>query len=139
MPRLFTVDQANRTLPLVKRIVRDIVESHRLWERTVHEFELATAEARADRPSARAESLQREAQRLAAEIQGFMSELRELGIEFKGFDLGLVDFPSERDGRLVYLCWKLGEDAVMWWHELEGGYGGRQPLAPAEQVVTRDS
>ncbi|HEX7121015.1 MAG TPA: DUF2203 domain-containing protein [Gemmatimonadaceae bacterium] len=135
MTRLFTVDQANRMLPLVSRIVRDIVETHRVWQLTIQEFELATAESRADRPSLRADSMQREAQRLAREIQGFMGELRELGVEFKGFDLGLVDFPSERDGRLVYLCWKLGEDAVAWWHELEDGYRGRQPLVPMVEVL----
>ena len=135
MTRLFTVDQANRTLPLVKRIVRDIVETHREWRRSVQEFELATAESRADRPSQRAQVLQREVQLLAREIQGFMGELRELGVEFKGFDLGLVDFPSEREGRLVYLCWKLGEDSVAWWHELEDGYRGRQPLVSMVEVL----
>jgi len=131
--RRFTVEQANRMLPLVGRIVRDIVETHRAWERSVHEFELATAESRADRPSARAEELQRETQRLATEIQSFIGELRDLDVEFKGFDLGLVDFPSELDGRLIYLCWKLGEESVGWWHEAEDGFAGRQPLVPMLQ------
>ncbi len=94
MSRLFTVDQANRMLPLVRRIVRDIVDSHAAWRRVVHEFELATVTTRADRPSERADALQVEAQRLAREIQSFLSELRDLEVEFKGFDLGLVDFPE---------------------------------------------
>ncbi|HSA57806.1 MAG TPA: DUF2203 domain-containing protein [Gemmatimonadaceae bacterium] len=132
-PRRFTVEQANRMLPLVGRIVRDIVQTHRAWARSVQEFELAAAESRADRPSPRAEELQRETQRLAAEIQGFMGELRELDVEFKGFELGLVDFPSELDGRLIYLCWKLGEESVAWWHEVEDGFAGRQPLIPMLQ------
>jgi hypothetical protein len=46
------------------------------------------------------------------------------------FDAGLVDFPGEMDGRSVYLCWRLGESAVEYWHELEAGYAGRQPLVP---------
>lgn len=132
-PRRFTVEQANRMLPLVGRIVRDIVETHRAWERSVHEFELAAAESRADRPSPRAEELQRETQRLATEIQSFIGELRDLDVEFKGFELGLVDFPSELDGRVIYLCWKLGEESVGWWHEVEGGFAGRQPLIPMLQ------
>lgn len=130
MPAVFTVEQANRTLPLVKRIVRDIVETHQRWQETLRAFELATAESRADRPSPRAQALQREAQQLARDIQGFIGELRDLGVEFKGFDVGLVDFPSEVEGRPVFLCWKLDEDAVMYWHEVTEGYAGRQPLEP---------
>lgn len=133
MAQSFTVDQANRTLPLVRRIVRDIVESYAIWQAKVRDFELATAQSRADQPSAHAEELQREAQALAREIQGFVGELRDLGVEFKGFDLGLVDFPSEIDGRTVYLCWMLGEDSVKYWHEVDAGFAGRQPLEPILQ------
>jgi hypothetical protein len=133
MAQSFTVDQANRTLPLVRRIVRDIVESYAIWQAKVREFEVATAQSRADRPSPHAEELQRQAQQLAREIQGFVGELRELGVEFKGFDLGLVDFPSEIEGRTVYLCWMLGEDSVKYWHEVDAGFAGRQPLEPILQ------
>jgi len=133
MAQTFTVDQANRTLPLVRRIVRDIVEAHAIWQGRVREFEVATVQSRADRPSSRAEELQREAQRLARDIQGFVDELRELGVEFKGYDMGLVDFPSEMEGRTVYLCWKLGEDTVLFWHEVDAGYAGRRPLEPIFQ------
>ena len=133
MAQSFTVDQANRTLPLVRRIVRDIVESYAIWQAKVRDFEVATAQSRADRPSPHAEELQRQAQELAREIQGFVGELRELGVEFKGFDLGLVDFPSEIEGRTVYLCWMLGEDSVKYWHEVDAGFAGRQPLEPILQ------
>jgi hypothetical protein len=133
MTQTFTVEQANKTLPLVRRIVQDIVETHAVWRAKVHEFEVATAQSRADRPSSRAEELQRDAQRLAREIQGFVDEVRELGVEFKGFDMGLVDFPSEMDGRTVFLCWKLGEESLMYWHEVDGGFSGRQPLVPILQ------
>jgi hypothetical protein len=134
MPRrLFTVEQANRTLPLVKRIVRDIVDAYGRWQRVLREFEVATAGSRADNPSPRAEELQLEAQALASDIQSCITELRELGIDFKGFDMGLIDFPSEMDGREVCLCWKLGEEDVRYWHEVDAGYAGRQPLAVALQ------
>jgi hypothetical protein len=59
-----------------------------------------------------------------------VGELRELGVEMKGMDIGLVDFPGEIDGRPVCLCWRLGEPAVAHWHELDAGYAGRQPLVP---------
>jgi hypothetical protein len=126
----FTVEQADRTLPLVRRIVEDIVAQYRRWQERVREFEVVTANSRADQPDARAEELQREAQTLAAEIDGYVAELAELGIEFKSYDLGLVDFPGEIEGRPIYLCWRLGEPSVLYWHERDGGYAGRRPLGP---------
>lgn len=54
--------------------------------------------------------------------------LTEIGCELKDLDLGLVDFPSYRDGTLVYLCWKRGEPRIEYWHPIESGYSGRQPL-----------
>ncbi len=57
-----------------------------------------------------------------------LSTLQEWGCELKDLDQGLVDFPSYRDGHLVYLCWKRGEARVEYWHEIEAGFAGRQPL-----------
>jgi hypothetical protein len=128
MPSRFTVEMANRTLPLVSRIVRDILDHYRAWQQTVEAFEIATALSRADRPTPEAESLQRKAQELAREIQGFLAELTDLGVEFKGFELGLVDFPGDVDGHPVMWCWKFGEPAVQHWHEVDSGYAGRQPI-----------
>jgi hypothetical protein len=131
--RTFTVEQANKMLPLVRRIVRDIVDAHRVWTGKVKEFENAATWTRADSPSSQLAGLEGEIKRLAAEIEGYLVELRELGVDFKGFDMGLVDFPGEREGRVVCLCWKLDEDSVSYWHEVTDGYAGRQPL------VMRDS
>jgi hypothetical protein len=130
MPKQFTVEQANSTLPLVRRIVEDIVVQYRRWQDRIREFEVVTASSTAERPDPRAEELQREAQSLAAEIEGFVGELTQLGVEFKGYDLGLVDFPAEVGGRPAYLCWKLGESSVQYWHEVGVGYAGRQPINP---------
>ena len=57
-----------------------------------------------------------------------MQEIGGLGIEIKDFERGLCDFPHLRDGRVVYLCWQKGEDAIEWWHDIEAGFAGRQPL-----------
>lgn len=70
-------------------------------------------------------------QALAREIAGFQRELDALGIELKDPRLGLVDFPSETNGRRIVLCWRLGERDVQYWHEVDAGYAGRQPLAPS--------
>lgn len=134
MARTFSVDEANRMLPLVRRIVSDAVRDYWRWQDKVREFEVASLHSSPDRPDATAEQLEREAIQLAEEIDGYMEELKELGVMFKGFDTGLVDFPSEVDGRRVFLCWQLGEDSVQYWHEEDAGFIGRQPLP--EQLVS---
>ena len=126
--QLFTVEQANRTLPLVRRIVADIVQTHERWREAVRAFELASVAARAEAPNAEAEQYQREVQRHAEEIAGFVRELEALGVEFKGYDVGLVDFPTRVADRTVYLCWRLGEPEVRYWHEVNGGFAGRRPI-----------
>ncbi|MBA3558150.1 MAG: DUF2203 domain-containing protein [Gemmatimonadaceae bacterium] len=119
--KVFSVDDANRTLPLVRRIVADIATQHARWRDRIDAYETSVPPQSQD--------IEVEVQQLAAEMQGYVQELRDLGIEVKDFQLGLVDFPGERDGRPVYLCWKLGEPAVQHWHELDTGYADRQPVA----------
>jgi hypothetical protein len=120
-------------LPLVRRIVGDAVRDYWRWQDTVREFEVAALRSRAEQPDETAERLQVEATRLAKDIDGYMSELAALGVLFKGFDTGLVDFPGEIAGRPVLLCWQLGEENVKFWHEENAGFIGRQPL-PGVQV-----
>ena len=128
---LYTVERANRTLPLVRKIVEDVVRQHRLWREKSLELDLVASTARAGEPRERAEEFEREAQLLAREIDGFQAELEQLGIQLKDRRLGLVDFPSEMNGRHILLCWRLGEPEVQFWHELDAGYAGRQPLSPS--------
>lgn len=127
---MFTVEQANRTLPLVRKIVDDIVQQHRHWRETILELDLVASTARATDSRDRAEELERQAQSLAREIDGYQRELEALGIQLKDRRLGLVDFPSEMNGRHVLLCWRLGEPEVQFWHEVDAGLAGRQRLSP---------
>jgi hypothetical protein len=129
--RVFTVEQANRMLPLVRRIVEDLVVAHGAWQQAVGQFEIAS-----NAGAANAEIFQRETERLALEIDGYLRELAQLGVEFKGFEHGLIDFPSEFGGRPVYLCWKLGESSVAHWHDIDAGFAGRQQLEMAENEST---
>lgn len=62
------------------------------------------------------------------EVRRLLGALQEAGIVIRDIDRGLVDFPALLEDREVYLCWELGEDEVGFWHDLEGGYGGREPL-----------
>lgn len=126
----FTVEQANRTLPLVRRIVEDVVRQHRLWREKILELDLVASAGRSGDAPERGEALAREAQSLAHEIDGFERELRDLGIQLKDRGDGLVDFPSELHGRRILLCWRLGEPEVQFWHEEFAGYKERRPLTP---------
>jgi len=136
----FTVDQANRTLPLVRRIVEDIVVAYERWRRRVEEYEtVSVARGAEGAPTApdeqRADEIEREAQRLATEIDRCTGELRALGVELKDHATGLVDFRGEREGRIVYLCWRLGEPSVAYWHELDAGVAGRQLIMPVRGTL----
>jgi hypothetical protein len=128
--QLFTVDQANRTLPLVRRIVEDIVREHRRWQEAIVELDLVVSGVRADLPDPRAVALEREIQDIARDIDQCQGELEALGIQLKDRHIGLIDFPSEMHGRRVLLCWRLGETSVQFWHDEQSGYAGRQPLSP---------
>lgn len=126
---LFTVDQANRTLPLVRRIVEDIVRDHRRWEESIVELDLVSSVSHADLPDPRAVALEKRIQGIAREIDGYEIELSDLGIQLKDRRIGLIDFPSELDGSPVLLCWRLGEESVQFWHDLDSGFAGRRPLS----------
>jgi hypothetical protein len=72
---------------------------------------------------------QRPTEPVAAEIRALVRTINEMGVEVKDLDVGLIDFPSVRRGRVIYLCWKLGEgDTLEWWHELHTGFAGRRPI-----------
>ena len=75
------------------------------------------------------QALQRRGQALVEELLALLNELTELGIEVKAAD-GLVDFRSRLRGRIVYLCWRFGEEGIVHWHELDTGFSGRKRLPP---------
>jgi hypothetical protein len=123
----FTVEQANATLPLVRRIVEDVVRQYRVWNEKLLEIDLVAASGRAA-DAELGERLAQEAQAIAREIEGFRRELLDLGIQLKDPGLGLIDFPSRIGDRPVLLCWRLGEPDVGFWHDVNAGYTGRKPL-----------
>jgi hypothetical protein len=132
--KYFTVEEANKALPLVKAIVTDIVHQFTV----VTELNQRLSAVKSDRKRTSASDpyseemaqsqaeLEAEEERLAA----YIDELTKLGVELKGTGSGLCDFYSLMDGREVFLCWRLGEPQVMHWHELDAGFDGRKPLTP---------
>ena len=123
--KLFTIEQANSLIPKLEPMLESI--------RSLY------ADVDGMREGARAASA-------ASEFGGGMAggtryvdalyrigklttEISEMGVEMKDYTRGLIDFPSMRDGRVVLLCWQLGEGhAIEWWHDIEAGFAGRQPL-----------
>ncbi|REJ68679.1 MAG: DUF2203 family protein [Planctomycetota bacterium] len=143
--RLFTVEEANATLPLVRAICNDMSQlSKSLLERRERLAHLAGRRATAskgDRNDPYLEELAQVEQDLALDsqrLEEYVEELRDLGVEPKDAPRGLVDFPSLMDDRVVFLCWQLGESEVLYWHEVEDGFLGRQPLT-AESAASDDS
>lgn len=126
--QLYTVDRANRTLPLVRRIVEDIVREHERWQDAIARLDLLMSNS--DTVDLRVVALEKEVQTIARDIDAFQGELEALDIQLKDRRIGLVDFPTEIDGRRALLCWRLGEPSVQFWHDEDAGYAGRQPLSP---------
>ena len=120
--KYFTPAEARRTLPLVRKIVKDILDTSR-------EMRLI-----ADEIGNRVENDPR-IQKLADNIEGFMLELEEIGCFFKdwNFSIGLVDFPAVIDGKEVFLCWRSNEDDILYYHGVDAGFAGRKPI-PREEL-----
>lgn len=129
--KVFTVQEANATLPLVRAIVQDLVHLARDVVERRQRISVLTAGRSRERRDFYQEELaqvERELDNDTRQLEEYVEELRRIGIEPKSAVEGLVDFPSILDGRLVYLCWRLGEPEVLYWHELDAGFRGRQPL-----------
>lgn len=138
--KYFSIAEANKALPLVRVIMTDVVRQYRVVEDLRRRLSLVQKTPRKGANDPYGEELAQSQAELDAEersLGAYIDELRNLGVEFKGPD-GLCDFYSVVDGREVFLCWKLGEPEVLFWHELEANFFGRQPLAAGAVAETDD-
>ena len=144
MAKFFDIDAANGTLPELRTILETLRDERsqliELRDEFARQTALETAQAGEgpsiqpvppDDDSPRAE----ERRRLRLRMQGVIDQMQagvaridELGVTLREIETGLVDFPALVSGRQVWLCWRLGEDDIAWWHELSDGIGGRRPL-----------
>ena len=123
--KLFTIEEANELLPGVRSMLEEI---QRMYSTLGSFRESARAAASASEfgggmlgGAAYVKALY--------EIGKITTELLESGIQLKDYERGLIDFPCMREGRVVLLCWQLGEaERIEWWHEIEAGFAGRKPL-----------
>ena len=124
--KLFTIQEANALLPSVRMIVGKIQKAHRQIGRYRDEARIAAESA--EKGGGGVSSGLDYAKALTG-LTDQIARLEILGVQLKDFERGLVDFPSLRDGRVVLLCWQMGEgDELEWWHDVDAGFAGRTPL-----------
>jgi len=145
MTRFYDLDEANAAIPEVRTILeslrdqraelirlRDEVLAHDAAEETRGEGR--SDDARSDAPTEA--KIDNDVRVLRLRMQGVIDRMQagvvridELGITLREIETGLIDFPALASGRQIWLCWRLGEDDVEWWHELSDGFSGRQALS----------
>ncbi len=121
---LFTIEQANRTLPLVRRIVSDIITQYRQLEKLSKQRAYLLKKNRKDAVEMFDELARQGSQRL----NELIDEVNSVGCELKDWESGQVDFRTLYEGREVCLCWQAGEDSILFWHELYAGPSERKPI-----------
>jgi hypothetical protein len=131
--KYFTVTEANAMLPLVRAIVDDIVQlKNEIEERSerLRKVRRLPGQRRGeDNPyDEEVQQIEVEIEKENDRLEEFCDELRRLGVELKDPRVGLIDFLTQIEGREAYLCWKLGEGDIAYWHEIEAGFAGRQSL-----------
>ncbi|MGB8982279.1 MAG: DUF2203 domain-containing protein [Anaerolineales bacterium] len=124
MPRYFTLQEANQTLELIRPLMEEVQQIRR-----------KVLEKRPEAWPAIVKSMGNGGNRaLSGLIQDFdrfdvlIHLLQETDVLIKDINLGLLDFPALKDGREVYLCWQYGEGEIAFWHEVDAGFAGRQPI-----------
>ncbi|GAB4143647.1 MAG: hypothetical protein Tsb009_14840 [Planctomycetaceae bacterium] len=132
-------------LPLVSRIVEDIVElflsvrDRRVRLEKIRRRSITRSQDEENPYDEELSQIEDDLEKDIQRIEGYIDELRALNVELKDPAIGLVDFRSRaEDGRDIYLCWKLGEEEITHWHELDAGFAGRQPLLAANSIASED-
>ena len=122
--KLFTVEEANATLPQLRKLLTDLDRLKISLREMAPDAQTASEKASEGGGTHRGV----EYARAVASFLEVTQEVLGLGVEIKDFERGLCDFPHLRDGKVVYLCWQRNESRVEWWHDVEAGFAGRQPI-----------
>jgi len=122
--RTFTLTEAKRLLPQLEERLLAVKQDKEVLVRSHGEIKRASAKAQYNGGSFAGPRYIKALERISDSVEA----IQEMGVLVKDLDIGLCDFPYLQDGRIVYLCWKLGESEIRFWHEIEDGYAGRQPI-----------
>ncbi len=122
--KLFTVEEADALLPKLKELLEEVAIHRDAMREKTPRMEPIIASTLTNGGGKIGSEYGVEAYKLYSAIE----RVRELGVVLKDLDMGLLDFPHERDGRVVFLCWRPPEERIEYWHEINAGYAGRQPI-----------
>ena len=122
--RLFTLSEANHLIPQLNARLVSVRQAKAVLARTKEDIRKASAQAQYGGGSTVGPLYISSLQQISTNLQA----IHEMGVLVKDLEMGLCDFPHLRDGRVVFLCWKLGEQEIKWWHETSTGYKDRCPL-----------
>lgn len=132
MPRFFTLQQAEQLLPEVESAIRDAITLKSEYQQAEEEWQNFTRRVmmlggvQVDRSRIREQKDRRQA--VANQFNEVLEKIHEFGCVVKDLDVGLIDFPTQFRGEEVYLCWKLGESGIRFWHGTHEGFRGRKPI-----------
>lgn len=124
LERIFTLSEANRLIPQLEEHLTAVKRGKTVLIRTKDEIKKASSKAQFGGGSFAGPHYITALEQTSENLQA----IQEMGVLVKDLDIGLCDFPYLMNGRIVYLCWKLGEAEIQWWHEVNSGYTDRQPL-----------
>jgi hypothetical protein len=122
--RLFTLSEANHLIPQLHARLTSIRQAKEVLARTKEDIRKASAQAQYGGGSTVGPLYLSSLQQISTNLQA----IHEMGVLVKDLEMGLCDFPHIREGRVVFLCWKFGEQEIRWWHETSTGYKDRCPL-----------
>jgi len=125
--KYFTVDEANRSLAYVTKVVGDITACYDRVVDLRKRIEMPS-------PEDKIESLETRYEQAMDQLSDLVDELHHVGVELKDFEKGLIDFPAIHEGREIYLCWQQGEQQIEAWHEIDAGFAGRQSMDQLAEV-----
>jgi hypothetical protein len=132
MRRFISIETANNMLPLLKSIVTSLQET---WLEIIYQKDLLTHIQKGEKELE--ESIKAKLSVLIDKINGYIKEVEDLGCFVEEFRRGIVNFPTLYLGRKVFFTWKLGEDAVQFWHELDESYNDRMPIRDVGNFLSR--
>lgn len=127
--KLFTLAEANAALSTVGPLLEDLAECKRGLDAVQASLLSLTPRQRENGHRLNAVGLEQQMEKLVDRLAGGIRDIEAMGIELKDIDAGLIDFPALHRGRVVYLCWRLGEDVIGYWHEISTGFAGRRPIS----------
>ena len=122
--KIFTLAEAQNLLPTLRKPIEDITLQ---WER-MRQLDPEIQKARDNAAVDGYSKFGVEYVESVSHLMALMQQIEDMGVLLKDPAKGLCDFPYIKDGRMVYLCWQLGEDSIQYWHDVETGFAGREPL-----------